>query len=291
MRTVPAARTLRPGGSPRVGRHGAAGAQAPAAGGAAGPKRRFRPAPPLRPARRFRPGPPLRPASAFRRLRPVRSVGRGWPAGSVRGRLMTPWLAAGAGIVVAAVLALNVPRAALTYSQTDPRAKCQPPSCASGSPGQQRGGLAARNPGVKLKHAGRPAVTGAMPPGQPGTPAAKGPGTPVRAGHPKPPYPAAPAEVQYQTMQRWPAGFTGLITISSQSALRNWRLAFRYPGAEIDSVAGAKWVARGDGGVATAVPWPWGRPSGKVVRIMIVANGTPGQPTKCRFDGTRCSFG
>ncbi len=204
---------------------------------------------------------------------------------------MTPWLAAGAGVVVAAVLALNMPRAALTYSQTDPRANCRPPSCAGVSPGQQRGGPAARNPGMKLKHAGRPAVTGATPPGQLATPAAKGPGTPARAGHPKPPYPAAPAEVQYQTMQRWPAGFTGLITISSQSALRNWRLTFRYPGAEIDSVAGAKWVARGDGGVATAVPWPWGRPSGNVVRIMIVANGTPGQPTKCRFDGTRCSFG
>jgi hypothetical protein len=204
---------------------------------------------------------------------------------------MTPWLAAGAGIVVAAVLALNVPRTVLTYSQTDPGTNCQEPSCGSVSPGHQRGGLAAKDPGMKLKHAGRPAVAGTKPPGPAAVPAARDPRTPARAGHPKPPYPAAPAEVQYQTMQRWPSGFTGMITIMSRAALRNWRLAFRYPGAEIDSVAGAKWVARGDGGVATAVPWPWGRPPGNVVRIMIVANGTPGGPTDCRFDRTRCRFG
>jgi hypothetical protein len=199
--------------------------------------------------------------------------------------LMTPWLAAGVGVVVAAVLALNVPRAVLTYSQTNPGASCQAPSCDSVAPLHQRGGLAAKDPGIELKHPSRPAAPQTAPT------TAKGPAAPAHAWSRKPQLPGGPADVQYQTLKRWPSGFTGLITIVSRATLSDWRLAFRYPGAHIDSVAGAKWNARGDGGVASAVPWPWGGPPGSVVRIMIVANGTPGQPTACRFDGAPCSFG
>jgi len=194
---------------------------------------------------------------------------------------MTPWLAAGVGVVVAAVLALNVPRAVLTYSQTNPGAKCQAPSCNRVSPPHQRGGLAAKDPGIELKHPRRPAAPQAAPA------MAKEPAAPAHAWRRK----LHSADVQYQTLQRWPSGFTGLITIMSRATLSGWRLAFKYPGAHIDSVAGAKWNARGDGGVASAVPWPWGRPPGNVVKIMIVANGTPGQPTACRFDAAPCSFG
>ena len=98
--------------------------------------------------------------------------------------------------------------------------------------------------------------------------------------------------MRYQTVQRWPAGFTALITITSRADLGSWRLAFRYPGVHIDSVTGAKWVARddSDGGVASAVPWPWGKAAGDQVRILIIANGSPGQPSGCRFDGAYCRF-
>jgi hypothetical protein len=201
---------------------------------------------------------------------------------------MTPWLAAGAGIVVAAVLAANVPHAVLTYSQTYPGTNCQEPSCRSVSPGDHHGGLAARDPGIELKRPNHRAAAGTT---SPESPAAKEPSSPAQAGSPGPHYPIAPVELRYQTMRRWSSGFTALITIMSQVTLNHWRLAFRYPGADIDSVTGAKWVARGDGGVATAVPWPWGGPPGNIVRIMIVANGAPWRPTACRFDGTRCSFG
>jgi Cellulose binding domain len=199
--------------------------------------------------------------------------------------LMTPWLAAGVGVVVAAVLALNVPRAALTYSQANPGVTCQAPSCDRVSPRHQHGGLAAKDPGIELKHRGRPAAPQAAPA------MAKEPAAPAHARRRKLHSAGAPADVRYQTLQRWPSGFTGLITIMSRATLSGWRLAFKYPGAHIDSVTGAKWNARGDGGVASAVPWPWSRPPGNVVRIMIVANGTPGQPTACRFDGAPCSFG
>lgn len=278
VRAVLASRALRRGVPAPVSRHGVTRARPAGAYGAA---RLGRPSGSARLVRPFAFGNVLRPFLAGNLIRPVRSVN------PRSGRLMTPWLAAGAGIVVAAVLALNVPHPVLTYIHTYPGTNCDEPSCGSVSPGHQLGGLAAKDPGIELKHANHTAAAGATPP----APVAKDPAAQAHAGIQGPHYPAAPVEVQYQTLQRWPSGFTALITIMSQATLSNWRLAFKYPGAGIDSVAGAKWAARGDGGVATAVPWPWGRPPGDVVRIMIVANGTPGQPTACWFDRARCSFG
>jgi len=216
-------------------------------------------------------------ASFTRLVRPGHALP---PARSVRGMLLTPWLSAGAGIVVAAGLALNVPHAVLTYSPTYPGTKCRQPTCGTAAARHRPGGLAVTGPGIKLQHprhvrAHQPAGTGVSP----ATPA-----TPVHRH-------GAPVDVWYQTMQRWSAGFTALITITSRAHLNHWRLAFRYPGVHIDSVTGAKWVARGDGGVASAGPWPRGRQAGKQVRILIIAIGTPGRPAACRFDGVRCSFG
>ena len=263
MRVLLAIRLPHPGNPARTARHGAAPVRPAGPDGAARPGRLTRPgrlAQPGRPVRPFRPAVPARPA---------------------RSMLMTPWLAAGVGVVVAAVLALNVPRAVLTYSQTNPGASCQAPSCARVSPPHQHGGLAAKDPGIELKHRTRAAAPQAAPS------TAKNPTTAHRKLHPAGPT----ADVLYQTLRRWPSGFTGLITITSRATLSDWRLAFNYPGAHIDSVAGAKWNADGDGGIASAVPWPWGAPPGNIVRIMIVANGTPGQPTACRFDSAPCSFG
>ena len=207
--------------------------------------------------------------------------------------LVTPWLAAGAGIVVASGLALNVPRTVLTYTPKYPA--CQPPACGSTPAGHEHGGLAATDPGIKMEHA-RPVRAHRPAAGTPLTPAARAARTHANAVHPRGPVRRrmrSQVEVAYQAIQRWPTGFSGLITVTGQANLDHWRLAFRYPGAHIESVTGAKWLARGDGngGVATAIPWPWGPPAGQLVRIMIIADGTPGQPTACRFDGARCSFG
>ena len=211
--------------------------------------------------------------------------------------LMTPWLSAGAGIVVAAGLALNLPHAVLTYSPTYPGTKCRVPACGSGTPQHVPGRLTTTNPGIELKrarhvHSGRPAAAGGGPAKAPAVTPARTPPIPARARH-RGPHRGTAAYIQYRTMQRWPSGFAAVITITSQRDLDNWRLSFRYPGVHIDSVAGAKWAARsnGDGGVATPVPWPWGGPTGSLIRIMIIANGTPGQPTDCRFDGAHCRFG
>lgn len=272
MRAVLASRPPRSGVPARSARHGAARARTTGADGAA------------RPGRITQLGRLTQPGRLAQAGRPVRPFRAAPPARPMHGMLMTPWLAAGVGVVVAAVLALNVPRAVLTYSQTNPGARCQAPSCNLVPPVQQHGGLAAKDPGVELRRHKRHAG--------PARPlAARGPAARGHARNRKPHQPVAPVDVQYQILRRWPAGFTGLITIMSRATLSGWRLAFRYPDVHIDSVAGAKWNARGDGGVASAVPWPWGGPPGNIVRILIVANGMPGQPTSCRFDGARCSFG
>jgi hypothetical protein len=209
-----------------------------------------------------------RPASA---AASVLATGRGR---AVRGLLMTPWLAAGAGIVVAAALALNTPRAVLTYSPRHPLATCDRPACGTASARRPPGGPARGSPGTGLARARsvearKPAVTEA------------GPLESVRG---------APVVVRYRTVRRSPAGFTGLITISGHAGLGRWRLAFRYPGAVIESVAGAGWEARGDGGVARAPGPGSGARAGRVARILIVATGRPGWPDGCRLDGLRCAF-
>jgi len=188
---------------------------------------------------------------------------------------------------VAAGLALNLPHAVLSYSPNYPGTTCLEPACGP-APRHSPGGLTATNPGIKFKNgrhgrAHQRAATGVTPQ----APAA--PGIPHRTRRPAAGRGAA-VQVRYQTLQRWSSGFTAVITIMSRSDLDHWQLALRYPGAHIDSVAGAKWVARGDGGVLTAIPWPWGEPPGNEVKIMIIANGTPSVPTACRFGRARCQF-
>jgi hypothetical protein len=67
--------------------------------------------------------------------------------------LMTPWLSAGAGIVVAAGLALNLPHAVLSYRPNYPGTTCLEPACGP-APRHSPGGLTATNPGIKFKHGG-----------------------------------------------------------------------------------------------------------------------------------------
>jgi hypothetical protein len=205
--------------------------------------------------------------------------------------LLTPWLSAGVGIVVAAGLALNMPHAALTYSPTYPATTCRQPACGEAASPHLPPGLTVTGPGMKLRHARQarahqPAGTAATTGRPPAVTPPKGPATPAHARRP------AGVQVRYRTLQQWPDGFTALITITSRADLDHWRLSFRYRGVRIDSVTGATWAARrdDDGGVASAVPWPWGAPTGNEVKILVIANGTPGQPTHCKFDGARCSF-
>jgi hypothetical protein len=181
--------------------------------------------------------------------------------------LMTPWLAAGAGVVVAAALALHVPHAELTYTPNAPGA-CSLAECgtiAGGTvgPAQPAGhGNAAelrqrkKDRALQRRHraAGR--------------------------------RPAVRLRVRYQTLRSGPSGFTGLITLSGRAVQGSWQLTFRYPGARVVSIDGAPWTVR-DGVVVVTGPGD-GSP-GRTAAFTLQASGSPSSPIQCTFDGVACT--
>jgi hypothetical protein len=213
----------------------------------------------------------LRPARAFQFGRVLGRPARPRPR-PLRAMFMTPWLAAGVGVVLAAALALHGPRTQLTYIPAHP---CAPDHCGVSVPGPGAGGTTLSGPAgpvTRLKH-GRKAL----------------PATgPAPSGHG--PAPARRLLVRYQTVQRRPGGFTGLITMTGRAVRAGWQLTFRYPGATVVSVAGAPWTVDGaevtvTGGLSPAPGQAAGR-----VRLRIRASGTPSRPTGCSFNGVACSI-
>src|SRR5258708_8512411 len=111
-----------------------------------------------------------------------------------RSLLAAPWFAAGAGIVIAAVLGVDSP-AALTYGPTFPRSRCPARGCAS-APGYLPAAPATATPGVELKVPGLETKGGTARAGRPGQ---------AHRGD----------LVGYQVVRRWPSGFMAGITLPS----------------------------------------------------------------------------
>jgi hypothetical protein len=183
--------------------------------------------------------------------------------------LMTPWLAAGAGVVVAAALALHVPHAELTYTPSSPGA-CSLAQCGTAAggtvgPGQPAG----HGPAAALaqRRKGRATRRRTRAPGQ----HLAGPGR---------------LRVRYRTLRSGPAGFTGLITLSGRPVRGSWQLTFRYPGARVQSIDGAAWTIRD--GVVT-VTGPGDGAAGRTAAITFQASGLPSSPAQCTFDGAACT--
>jgi hypothetical protein len=199
----------------------------------------------------------------------------------MRGLLVTPWFAAGVGILIAAALALATPRhAVLSYGPVDPGIPCKLPRCASPAPRHGPGSLATAKPGVPLQ---QPLIrrTTAVP-------------TVVAARPSATPRPASPAEiaVHYAVIRHSRGTFLAVITVQSSRKLGSWTLGFVIPGARISDVWGGKWQpsASGSGGVASGQPWPWARSGPGTARIVIFATGRPRVPVGCMFDGEGCVF-
>jgi hypothetical protein len=183
--------------------------------------------------------------------------------------LMTPWLAAGAGVVVAAALALHVPRAELTYTPNGPGA-CSLAECgtiAGGTvpPAQPAGhGRAAE---LRQRKKDRTTRRRTQAPGR----------HPARPGR---------LQVRYQTLRSGPSGFTGLITLSGWEVQGSWQLTFRYPGARVVSIDGGAWTV--SDGVVTVTGLGNGA-AGRTAAITLQATGQPSGPIQCTFDGVACT--
>jgi hypothetical protein len=226
------------------------------------------------------PGPRHRALGVRRRPRQRALTGPEAPRSSraryLRMLMATPQFAAGAGIVIAALLSMDVPHAALTYGPNPPVHECAYQACATPKPAP--GGLATSKPSIKLKpprhQARRPAATS--------TPAQA-----VRRGH------HAVTVLQYQTIDTSSSGFVAMIIVDSTDQPGTWSLALSFADAQVQHVWGAQWHpdAAGTGGVATGQPWPWPGQKPGASRIVIFANGRSSAPTSCTFNGKPCRFG
>jgi len=223
----------------------------------------------------------------------------------MRGLLVTPWFAAGAGFVIAAALALNSPHAVLTYRPNTSR--CQ--TCDS------PGALATAKPGVVLKPP-KPARTGHR-----AGAALHGAVAAVGAG------------VGFRVVATRNGTFAAVITVPASQAKQGWILRFELPGRRIFQVLGAKWdpAPGSHGGTASMLAFPPGLgqspvpvPSGGLaaapdgdgghdhghdghdgldghgrhrhwipqqLRFLVMAQGSPVTPQSCVLNGDACHFG
>jgi len=167
--------------------------------------------------------------------------------------IVTPWFAAGTGVLIAAAVAVDSPPA-LTYG---PELHCPAGGCASpGGPALQDAGPHARGAVA--------ASTGAH-----------------RAG---PAVAATVARVEYQIITPRRRGFVVIITLPGDLKPGSWSLRFGFAAARIDQVRGALWKPSGNGRAGTANAGPG------AYRLGVRASGTPSAPSGCRLDGLRCSF-
>jgi hypothetical protein len=211
----------------------------------------------------------------------------------MRGLLVTPWFAAGAGFVIAAALALNSPHTVLTYRpNTLPCSTCIRPA---------PGSLASAKPGIKLK------VPAPAKHAQSSRGAAKDRQAPATA---------AGLEVGFRVVWQKNGAFGAIITLPAGHAGRDWKLRFAIPGRRIFQVAGAQWLPlpSGYGGEASMLtaqpgfsghsgppggnqsggPQVPGQPGQRSVRrfgFFVAAQGAPVTPVDCVLDGVACHFG
>jgi hypothetical protein len=212
----------------------------------------------------------------------------------MRGLLVTPWFAAGAGFVIAAALALNSPHTVLTYRPNT--SKCS--TCiAPGAPANAKPGEVFKPPKpVRTAKASRKAGAARH-------------GVVIAAG----------VAVGFQVVWNRNGEFAAIVTVPAQHASRGWRLRFEIPGRRIVQVFGAKWQPGpgGYGGMASTFsfqrdlpghsgpptppgeglpkrpgePGDFGHFDPQQLKFLVTAQGAPVTPELCVLNGVRCHFG
>jgi hypothetical protein len=204
----------------------------------------------------------------------------------MRTLLVTPWFAAGVGILIAATIALAAPkRAVLSYGPVDPGILCKHLSCASPVPRHGPGSLASARPGIQLQ---LPRKIRRAPAGSP----AVSPAVTVRPSATPRSATAAEIAIHYMVLRHGHGTFVSVITVQSSRKLGAWSLGFVIPGARISDVWGGTWQpsASGSGGVVRGRPWPGARPGPGTAKLVIFATGRRRAPAGCTFDRKGCVF-
>ena len=221
----------------------------------------------------------LRPDDSGKPARPPTYAGpttfRGAARGAARTLLVTPWFATGAGLVLAIGMFIYAPHTDLTFPQNSVR--CKALHC---SPNRT-------HPNSTLTNNG-PSVKIAIP------------------HHHKRRHHDAAAGLTFKFTVAWQENgeFRAVIAVSGRPLPSSWRLHFAMPGSEIGSVVGAQWsgAPSASSGVARPIDYGqsgsdggvWGRnPDGQLdegFSFWVFGTGSASTPTRCRFDGSRCSF-
>ena len=193
--------------------------------------------------------------------------------------VVTPTFAAGLGVVVAAVLALQM---GTVFNYAGPaEAPCQP---APASCGLSDGGKAPPlGSGNRMNTASPPASHS----GGSGSGSAAEPGSQDTDGRGQ----AGAPQLTYHTYSKGQWGFAGTIEITFQAkhAHGHWRLRFGYLSARILKVwAGKLLPHRAHSAVVGSWDYAGQALSDGLVRVSIGVAGHPGPPHRCFFNGRPC---
>jgi hypothetical protein len=219
------------------------------------------------------------------RFRPYR---KSLLTGAVRGLIVSPWFAAGAGFVVAAGAFLYAPHAQLSFGNPlVHRSPCAAARCEHDFSTEQ-GARGTLGTGVEQV---------------PANPASSA--TAATTG----------MTFGYAVTSHNRAGFQMLLTVTGKKAIGNWTLSFLMPGATdvtvleatpVDPATGTPTPAStpsGSGSTRTTMPSPEPSPgfsasptaahgvdSADTLYLVVKGDGAPAAPADCTFDGVPSSF-
>jgi hypothetical protein len=208
---------------------------------------------------------------------------------AARGLLVTPWFAAASGFVIAASLWIYVPHAHLQFpSGSAIQSQHCSKNCAQASSGKDSGRLATSGKGKLTEPAKSGKRAGARSRG-------------VRDARSA----VTGLTFSYYVLPSQHGRFMIRISVVSQHAIKDWRLAFVLPGDRIRQVWGARWHrTRPDSGTVSGGSQPeqsngngqgdgsqFG-PAGQQYgfTFLVSGSGQPTRPMNCVYNGQSCTI-
>jgi hypothetical protein len=195
--------------------------------------------------------------------------------GAVRGLLVSPWFAAGAGFLIATAAFIVAPRGELEFPNNAIKVThCSQAACQATT---SQGIVPLTEPSEQIKVATATATSGLT--------------------------------VDYYVLWQQRGAFSMEITLTGKRASGPWQLDFVIPGGFITSVEGATWQRSGLDGVAahgSSTAAGGGSRDGQGgdagdgssqfdadsgdVRLIVTGDGTASPPAGCLYNGTQCRF-